>query len=168
MSSGLYRRLFHSEHVSGERVDEVDDGIDDHQRPHSETGLHGLLAVVHLVVNLDGETAASGVHDCGREAEERFKKVVLMVEEDVSRQEGDGGEERGPNSDHTGQLPVTISRGEDGGLGELEVVVAEEPDTGEGDGDLQNFEEALGLEESLEVEGETHDDGLVELRGSDT
>lgn len=76
--------LLAGDDVASEGVHQIDDGVDDHQTPHGQAGLHALLAVVQLVVDLDGQPAAGGVHDCGGEAEQRLQEVVGVVEEDIA------------------------------------------------------------------------------------
>lgn len=70
-------------------VNEVCQGVDDHQRPHCHAGPH-VVTLAAVLVGVDGHGTASDVHDGGSEAVQNFQQVRSVCEEDVSKQQREG------------------------------------------------------------------------------
>lgn len=143
---------------AGDTVDQVHQGADDHHCPHTEAGLDGIIAMVHVLVGLDGEGASSAVHDGCRQAEQGLQKAGGGVKEDISNEERDSDEKRGPNGDYACQLtvPSCVPRAENTRLGEVQAVLTEQSDRDQSQDNFHDLQYSGKRAQGAEVDGETH------------
>lgn len=144
-------------------VNEVGQGIDDHQGPHGHSCFDGLAVSLALVV-LDGHGTAGHVHHAGSEAVEDLQEVGRMGEEDVGDEQRQRDEDRGADGDHAHEFAVDEGLAVVPRLGpEVQVVLAKEGDADEGQGDFCEFQGAAEGADSLNVECQTHFQRCLEI-----